>query len=336
MPARSSSQISVIMPVYNAALTLSEALDSLQVQQHEDWELIAVDDGSTDHSLLILQEYALRDPRIQIISGPHKGIVPALQCACAEACGELLARMDADDIALPQRLSVQARSFQSEPALDLCGARVLTLGEAVGSGRRRYESWVNGLMRHEEIVRELFVECPVPHPTFMMRRSFFECLGGYQQAEWPEDYDLVLRAWRAGARFGKPELPLLRWREHAGRLSMTDPRYSPEAFRKIKRHYLFQTYLKGKEHTFIQWGAGEVGKKWLREWPVPPVAVVDIHPRKIGCRIHGVPIIPWEALPPPGSCFVVVAVGARGARNDIRARIWSRGYHELADYLFIA
>ena len=180
------------------------------------------------------------------------------------------------------------------------------------------------------------MECPIPHPTFMMRRAFLKCLGGYRQGAWPEDYDLVLRAWMAGARFGKPDAPLLRWREHPGRLSMTDPRYSPAAFRAMKRHYLFQTYLKRREGAFIQWGAGEVGKRWLREWPQAPAAVVDVHPRKIGRSIHGVPVISQDALPPPGTCFIVVAVGARGARDDIRARLEPGNYRELKDYLFIA
>ncbi len=336
MSIQTPPHISVIMPVYNAGRTLAEALDSLIEQQYENWELVVADDGSTDDSPRILREYAARDARIRLCGGPHAGIVSALRLACAEAHGALLARMDADDIALPGRLSMQAAMFQADPALDLCGGQVLPLGATPGSGRIRYESWINSLVHHEEIVREIFVECPIPHPTFMMRRAFLKCLGGYRQGAWPEDYDLVLRAWMAGARFGKPDAPLLRWREHPGRLSMTDPRYSPAAFRAMKRHYLFQTYLKRREGAFIQWGAGEVGKRWLREWPQAPAAVVDVHPRKIGRSIHGVPVISQDALPPPGTCFIVVAVGARGARDDIRARLEPGNYRELKDYLFIA
>lgn len=329
-------RLSVILPVFNAEQTLDAAVESIVTQSMEDWELIAVDDGSTDASLSILRAYETRDARVRVISSAHGGIVTALQRGCAVARGGLLARMDADDISLPARLSEQAALFDHTPGLALCGARIQTLGSAPGLGRRRYDAWINNLVRHEDIARELFVECPLPHPTFMMPRYVYERLGGYREMGWPEDYDLILRVWQAGGRFGKPEPVLLHWREHPGRLSMNDPRYAPEAFRRLKRHFLFQTCLKDKRRAFIQWGAGEVGKRWLREWPVPPVAVVDVHPRKIGRSIHGVKVIARDALPPPGSCFILVAVGARGARDEIREYLEPRGYHETDDYLFIA
>ncbi len=328
--------ISVIMPVYNAAATLTDALNSLLGQRFADWELVAVDDGSTDDSFRLLRNYAAFDSRIRVLDGPHEGIVAALRRSCTEARGKFLARMDADDVSLPERFSLQLGLFETFPDLDLCGGRILSLGDPVGSGRKRYEAWINGLTSHEAMVRELFVECPIPHPTFMMRRSFYERLGGYRQMDWPEDYDFVMRAWLAGGRFVKSASYLLQWREHPQRLSMLDQRYSPAAFRKMKRHFLFQTYLKGKETAFIQWGAGEVGKKWLREWPMPPLAVVDVHPRKIGRTIHEIKVIEREDLPPSGACFIIAAVGARGARDDIRAWLEPRNYRELVDYLFVA
>ncbi len=88
--------------------------------------------------------------------------------------------------------------------------------------------------------------------------------------------------------------------------------------------------------AFYQWGAGEVGKKWLREWQPKPLAVVDINPRKIGRLIHDVPVIAPEELPPPGRAFVVIAVGAPGARNVIREWLTPRGYEEPRDFLFLA
>jgi len=333
---RPSPHISVIMPVYNAAATLAEAMDSMLKQDYADWEIVAVDDGSTDGSLPMLQAYAALDGRVRVLSGDHGGIVSSLRRGCAAAQGDLLARMDADDIAFPSRLSSQARMFEGVSGPLLCGGRFITRGGPGGPGRKRYDAWINGLAGHEEIVREIFVECPLPHPTFMMPRAFYEDLGGYRDMGWPEDYDLVLRAWMGGARFAKPESPLLYWRDHGGRLSMTDPRYGEEAFRRLKRHVLFQTYLKEAGRPFIQWGAGEVGKRWLPEWPTPPLAVVDVHPRKIGRSIHGVNVITRDELPAPGACFIVVAVGARGARADIRSQLAPLGYRELEHFVFVA
>ena len=336
MPNARSPHISVVMPVFNAADTLGEALESVLAQTFTDWELVTVDDGSTDASLEMLRACAARDPRIRVLAEGHAGIVAALRTGCSRARGPLLARMDADDVALPGRLGEQAALFAAMPGLALCGARVATLGCPSGSGRKRYEAWINALIDHDAIVRELFVECPLPHPTFMMPRAIYEAVGGYRETGWPEDYDLAMRVWMAGGRFAKPEPVLLHWREHPGRLSMNDPRYSPEAFRALKRHYLFQTFLKDAERGFYQWGAGEVGKKWLREWTLAPAAVVDINPRKIGRAIHGVPVIPPEGLPPPGHALIVVAVGAPGARDEIRAWLEPRGYRETAHYLFLA
>ena len=98
----------------------------------------------------------------------------------------------------------------------------------------------------------------------------------------------------------------------------------------------FEGPLRGGR-PFYQWGAGEVGKRWLREWQErKPEAVVDINPRKIGRRIHDAPVIAPEDLPPPGETFVVVAVGAPGARTDIRDWLTPRGYEETRDFLFLA
>lgn len=332
--------ISILMPAHNACDTLDDAVESLYSQSRRDWELIAVDDGSTDTTLKKLQHHARRDSRIHILSLPRCGIVFALDAAAAQARAPLLARMDADDIARPERLEMQAAMFIREPGLALCGCRVRMVGAAMGSGRARYERWINALVRHEDIVRELFIECPIPHPTFMLRRDVYEQVGGYQDRGWPEDYDLVMRIWLTGGRMAKPEPILLDWRHRPDRLSMTDARYGEHAFRALKRHYL-RAALDARRRSmspdsFHQWGAGEVGKKWLREWNPKPRAVVDINPHKIGRIIHGVPVIAPEELPSPGNTFIVIAVGAPGARDEIRAWLVPRGYREQHDYLFVA
>jgi glycosyltransferase involved in cell wall biosynthesis len=328
--------VSVVLPCFNAAATLRAAIQSIRQQTFPDWELIIVDDGSTDASLEIAEEAASADGRVRVISPAHVGIVEALRRGCEAARGPLIARMDADDVALPQRLAEQVRLMETDREVALCGTQVRMAGARIGYGRNRYQEWVNALVTHEEIVRELFIECPIPHPTFMMRRAGYDALGGYMDYGWAEDYDLCMRAFVAGMRFGKVAQPLLNWTESPQRLSMISPRYDLDRFRALKRHYLFQTYLRRAEQ-FYQWGAGEVGKAWLREWGErKPVAAVDINPRKVGRTIHGVRIIPPEALPKPGEGFTVVAVGAPDARHEIRTWLLPRGYRELHDFLFLA
>lgn len=332
--------VSVILPCFNAARTLGAAVESICAQSFEDWELILFDDGSTDASLDVARELAAGDGRLRVIESEHVGIVEALRRGCEMARGRYLARMDADDISLPERLKRQVWLMEQEPDIALCGTQVVTGGANIGSGRLRYDAWLNGLVCHEDMVRELFVECPVAHPTFMLRTSDYIEAGGYEDHGWAEDYDLCMRLFMMGKGFGKVAMPLLEWHESDGRLSRADGRYSSERFRALKRHYLLKTYLADKERraSFIQWGAGEVGKPWLRECgsDARPVAVVDINPRKIGRMIHGTKVIAPEELPEAGKAFIVIAVGAPGARDEIRQWLGEHGHKELRDYLFLA
>jgi len=328
--------LSVVLPCFNARETVASSIESILEQSFTDFEVLCFDDGSTDGSAEVVESYAGRDPRIRLLRSEHVGIVEALRRTCSVARGRLIARMDADDVAHPERFSKQISYLERRPEAGLCGTQVRTVGEEIGTGRERYEAWLNALTTHEEVVRDLFVECPVAHPTLMIRREVFEAVGGYEDRGWAEDYDLLMRCFCAGVRMGNVSEPLLNWRNGAGRLSLRDDRYSPANFRALKRHYLLRTYLKDRA-TFFQWGAGEVGKSWLREWDgVRPEAVVDVNPRKIGKVIHGTRVIEASELPSPGEGFTVVAVGAPGAREDIRGWFVERGYTETGDFIFLA
>jgi len=328
--------ISVILPVCNSEATIAEAVDSILGQTCAAFELIIVDDGSSDDTQHIVERYASRDERVRLVAQKHAGIIAALQRGCALALGQFIARMDADDIAEPTRLERQRSFMESAPHLALCGAQVTMFGETVGEGRRRYELWLNRLTTPDAVMRERFIECPVAHPAFFFRREWYDRVGGYQDQGWPEDYDLVLRTIEARGEVTNVSEPLIRWRERPDRHSMTHPRYSLKQFRACKRHYLKRSVL-NNDAPFYQWGAGEVGKAWLREWDeAAPVVAVDIHPRKIGKRIHRVPIIPPDQLPRAGECVILVAVGAPGARSNIREWLEPRGYQEGRDFWFIA
>lgn len=328
--------VSVILPAYNAAKTLPACLDSLLAQTFDDFEIVLIDDGSTDGTLDVAKEYAARDSRIRPVESEHAAIVEALRRACGLVRGQYLARMDADDVCRADRFEKQLALLESDSRIVLCGTGVRITGASAGSGYTRYEGWINGLTTHEAMFRELFVECPIPHPTFLMRRDAFERAGGYQDRGWPEDYDLVMRFAEAGGRFAKVPGPLLEWRAAPDRLSLSDPRYAPGRFRALKGHYLPRIHPRPCLPLY-QWGAGEVGKRWLRDAANDaPLAVVDINPRKIGRKIHGVPVIAPDELPAPGELFVIVAVGSPGARDEIRAWFREHGYEEIRDFLFVA
>lgn len=329
--------ISVLLPARNAENTLDDALASLAAQTWPNIEVLVVDDHSTDATPTIVQRWASHDPRFKLLHNKGRGIVAALQTALAHATGEYVARMDADDRALPTRLEQQVTLLMQEPACGLCATHVRDIGE-VGEGRRAYSQWLNSMQSHDDVVTNLFVECPLPHPTFLLRRRALDSVGGYREVPWPEDYDLVMRMWLGGWKFALVAQPLLEWRDHPWRLSRTDARYSPDAFRLCKLHYLLRSPYLNSENPLIQWGAGKEGKWWLRHWPFSrrPEAVVEVNPRKIGQRIYGVPVVGPTFLDAPRGRFLVVAVGVRSARDEIRAFLGARGWKEREHYLFVS
>jgi glycosyltransferase involved in cell wall biosynthesis len=328
--------ISVVLPCRDAVGTVGAAMASVQAQTWQDWELIAVDDGSADGSPDVMEQFARADGRMRVFRRPACGIVEALRFGCGQARGAFLARMDADDVALPSRLERQLGLLKANPEVGLCGCRVRMVGGPLRRGRLEYEEWLNGLTDWRSIRRNLFVECPVAHPAFLMRREAFEQCGGYRDAGWAEDYDLVLRIVEAGWELGNVAEVLLEWRESPHRLSRMDGRYAPEAFRALKRHFLWKWHLR-EGRGLVQWGAGEVGKRWLREWGARrPALVVDIDARKVGQRIHGVGVVGPESLGGAAGRFLVVAVGAPGARSQIGDFLAGSGWREGEDFVFVA
>ncbi len=336
-------RVSVLLPVYNAAATLDEALVSLSQQTLTDFEIVVVDDGSTDGTRERLRAWAQREPRLRLLTHPHRGLVAALNAGLAACRAPLVARMDADDRAHPERLMAQAAYLAEHPEVVVVGTQVEAFpAQAVGPGLRRYLTWQNALLTDAAIRREIFVESPFTHPSVMYRREVIQAVGGYRSVPWAEDYDLWLRLYLAGARFGKIRRVLLWWREHPTRLTHTDPRCSPEAFFRAKAHYLARGPLADRDAVLL-WGAGLAGRKLGRHLlaeGVPIRAYLDIDPRKIGRTRHGRPIYPPKALPSLWRAAVrpalLVAVGVPSARPLLRQRLRAQGLREGADWWFAA
>lgn len=332
------SLVSILMPVYNAARTLPASLRSIRSQAFDEWELIAVNDGSTDESLDILEGAAQKDPRVRVISGSHAGHVEALRAANALATAPLLARMDADDLMHPRRLLLQVTRLSSPPHVDVLATRVRSIG-ATGEGMRRYVRWQNALLSHEELVTNLFVESPIAHPTVLMRRDIFERAGGYHDPGWAEDFDLWHRMREMGARFEKLSQALLSWRDGEARLTRTHPMYSEAKFYSAKLHF-FRRHPLCKSPVVV-WGAGPIGRAWTRDLlraGIEVPHVIDIDPKKIGRTIADgrIRIVsPEEALERRRG-LILGAVGARGARDLIRARLTRASLIEGSDFLFVA
>lgn len=325
--------VSVLLPVYNAERTLKTALASLLRQTFSDFEIIAVDDGSTDASPQILDAF----DRVTAVHLPHVGLVAALNAGVQLCRGEFIARMDADDISHPERLRSQVEYLRANPDVSICGCLVCSFPRnRIRLGFLRYQQWLNSLITHDDIVRDIFVESPLAHPSVMIRASDLYELGGYRDMGWPEDYDLWLRFFMAGKRFGKVPALLLFWRDSAGRLTFSDTRYALENFMRLKAHFLAR--LIGNR-TFLLWGAGMTGRrlaKHLIREGAQPSAIVDIDPRKVGRIVRNAPVIWPEQLEDFPNAIVIAAVSSFGARQLIRQRLNQMGRTEGVDYFCAA
>ena len=337
----SEPAVSVLLPVRDAGPHLDACLESLARQTLGGLEVVAVDDGSSDGSGELLEAWAARVPWLQVIHQPPEGLVAALNFGLAACLGALVARIDADDIAHPRRLELQAAVLEARPEVGVVSCLVRCCPRAgVAEGFALYEEWLNGLRTHEQMARERFVESPLAHPSVMVRREVLRSADGYRDCGWPEDYDLWLRLFAAGTRFAKVERPLHFWREHPDRLTRRDPRYSTDAFLRCKAHHLALGPL-SRGRPAVVWGAGRTGRllsRLLLDQGVELAAFIDIDPRKIGGTARRRPVVAPEALPGllGEGAVVLAAVASRGARELIRARLEGIGLVEGEGFWCVA
>lgn len=205
--------VSILMSVYNGDVYLAEAMDSVLAQTFTDFELIVVDDGSTDRSPTMLADYAKRDARVCVVTQKNAGLTAALNHAAKLAAAPLLARMDPDDVALPQRLAKQVAYLAGHPHVTLLGTRVMLI-DPYGTV---YQHPQHALV-HEELDTKLMEGegWAIVHPAAMMRRDAFENVGGYDERfRTSQDFDLWLRMAETG-RLANLAEPLLKYRQHLG------------------------------------------------------------------------------------------------------------------------
>ncbi len=327
--------VSVVMPVHNGGEFLAAATNSILSQSYDKLELILVDDHSTDGAIAALDQ---SDPRLKICNSESFGVANAFNSGFSLCQGEFIARMDADDISLPVRLQCQLDYLAQNPDIDIAGCCVEIFAAAgLQGGLERYQSWLNSVRSPEQIHQQIFIESPIPNPGVMFRRAALEKLQAYRDVDWPEDYDLFLRADAAGLKMGKPDPVLLKWREHDMRLTHTDSRYRREQFMRAKTHYLVGYRLKFK--PVIIWGAGPTGRL-MHDLIIAEggnvAGFIEVHPRRIGGQKRGLPVWSVDKCKQEDLPMVLVAVGAAGAREEISAFMRKHNKTEGQDYLFVA
>jgi len=205
--------ISVILPVYNAETTIKESIDSILRQSFEDFELIIIDDGSTDTTKYIINSY--NDSRIRYIESEHN-YVSSLNLGLALAKGKYIARMDADDIMLSDRLGIQYQILEEEPKITVCSTWYIPFGEGIQG--EQMVGMITGLVKSPLLW--LLQGNPIAHPTTMFRSNFIkEHQLSYQNYPYAEDYKLWIEIAKLGGQFYIESQPLLRYRISASQVT---------------------------------------------------------------------------------------------------------------------
>lgn len=317
--------VSVLVPVHNAAPWLGSSLASLWRQTDPDFEVIAVDDGSTDDSWPILESISAGEPRLRIARLPRCGLPSALNAALAMAHARFIARHDADDLSHRTRFERQRALLDSTPDVAVVGSRVrLFPAAATGLGMQRWARWHNALLTHEAIANEVLIDSPLAHGTALLRREWLERVGGWAERGWPEDLDLWVRLLRAGARFAKCPERLYGWRQHRGSATRRDPRYRRERFIALKLEALQLDFLHGARRVTVV----GVGESLARAERAVASLGVAVHPVHAG---HPAPASLARLERPAVLVFMSPVARARW-----REALAGTGWIERVDFIFAA
>jgi glycosyltransferase involved in cell wall biosynthesis len=332
-----NQRVSIITPVKNGAQFLVECLDSIVNQTHQNWELLIVNDSSTDETQSILEEYAQQDNRIVVSQNKGKGIIDALITGYEKSAGEFITRMDADDIMTPNKLELLTEKLIENGKEHLATGFVNYFSETeLGQGYFNYQEWLNSLSQTESNFDDIYKECVIPSPCWMVSRKDFEASGGFNSNLYPEDYDLAFRFYKQGLKVVAVKEVLHFWRDYATRTSRTDSNYSDNYFIQLKMKYWLELDVDTSRKLEL-WGAGKKGKEVARfliekgiefDW-------LSNNDKKIGKEVYGVILKDSISALEIGTPQILIAVGSMDYNREIKKALNSLNLKPNIDYFFL-
>lgn len=328
--------ISILMPVKNEAGYLEDCIESILNQSISNWELIAVDDHSTDDSFSILNSYASTQSNIQVIKSSGQGILPALRTAFNASTGSFITRMDADDKMHPQKLERLLEPILLNKNVVTTGLVQYFSDQQVGQGYKNYEDWLNHLTGTQTNRNEIYRECMVASPNWMVERNNLIQIGAFDSDWYPEDYDLCFRMYYHNLKItGIPEITHY-WRDSPERTSRTSPLYADPHFYQIKLHY-FTTKEVQPTDSIVLWSAGGKSKslaKILVDHNADFLWLCN-NPRKIGQTIYNVKIHDYKSLSEMKNPKILVPVAQEKYLIEIEDYFKSFSLKKNHDYFIL-
>lgn len=312
--------ISILMPVKDTERFLVECLESIVNQSEKNWELIAVNDGSSDNSLSILKEFSKKDDRILVFNNTGNGIIDALCLAYSKCKGNFITRMDSDDIMSLDKLEVMKANLLKSGRGYISLGLVKYFSEIeLGLGFKSYETWLNKLTLTGANFEGIYKECVIPSPCWMVFREDFENAEAFRPNDYPEDYDLAFRFYSFGLKPIPCNKVLHFWRDYATRTSRTHIHYADNTFLEIKARYFLELEYDASKNLVV-WGAGDKGKriaKILIEKGIEFYWICD-NPKKIGKHIYEQEMLPFTELEYIKNSQSIITVANFNAQKEIK------------------
>ncbi len=329
--------ISIIMPVKNAGFYLGKCLDSILSQDFKDWELIAINDHSDDDSLEILKNYAKKDQRVKVLDNEKKGIIAALRLAFVNSNKEYIHRMDADDLMAPQKLSALYALLTNKGKGHIATGLVSYFNDQqpIGHGYLKYANWLNQLTSTESNYDEIYKECVIPSPCWLIHKEDLIKCGAFDSEVYPEDYDLCFRFYKYNMKVAGVTEVLHYWRDHQERSSRNDPNYSDHTFHQLKLHYFLAIEYDPKRPLCI-WGAGKKGKQLAKQLQEKKIAFhwLSNNPKKMSVPIYGIQLEYFESIKRLNNPQIIVLVAKESEQIEIRTFLEEHNFRKKKHYFF--
>ncbi|MFL1012273.1 glycosyltransferase family 2 protein [Flavisericum labens] len=328
--------VSILVPFKNTERFLMECVQSVIEQTYQNWELLMVDDHSSDGSYNLVNKFAKTDSRIKLFKNTGSGIIDALQLAFSKSTGDFITRMDSDDIMMPNKIEVLSNNLLENGKNHVAVGLVKYFAEGgVKPGYKSYETWLNKLTIVGSNYNDIYKECVVPSPCWMVYREDLLVCDAFNPNIYPEDYDLTFRFYKKGYRIIPCSEVLHQWRDYSTRTSRTHVHYAENHFAQLKiNHFLDIDFNPNK--TLTIWGAGTKGKiiaKILIDKNINFEWICD-NPKKIGKDIYGITMQPFEKLAKIKAPQSIITVANKDAQKEIRAFLKDLNLKPVDDYIF--
>lgn len=328
--------VSIITPFKNTAEYLVECLTSIVKQSYGNWELLIVNDHSSDNSRQIVHNFSKEDRRIKLYNNLGSGIIPALQTAFANSKGELITRMDSDDIMAIDKLESMVKDLQVKGKGNIALGKVKYFSDqGINDGYLKYQNWLNNLTETGSNFLEIYKECVIPSPCWMTYKADFITAGGFNSNTYPEDYDLTFRFYKSGLKCIASNRILHYWRDYPTRTSRTHIHYAQNYFLDIKFKYFIELDYNANRPLTL-WGAGTKGKTIAKKLINSGINFHWIcnNPNKIGKKIYGQRLLDFKSIEKFKQPQSIVTVANTMAQKKIKEYFAKNGLNNMIDYFF--